>query len=127
VPVTLVYTDTAFTIINGGDRDLDVTMLQFRRGDDQYNGENIVRRVLPIGTCFRLQLQGRQSQLPSDCVRLHAETLLPDPLHFFWRSEPVNAEAFEILYDGQLVTTCPTVARAGADECDFMLPAPPAV
>lgn len=124
LPVTLVYTDTSFTIINNGDRDLDVSTLQFRRGDEQYNGEDIVRGVLPVGTCFRLQLQGRQSQLADGCGRLHAETLLPDPLHFFWRSEPVNAEVFEIRYGGEVVTTCPTVARAGADDCTFNLSAP---
>jgi hypothetical protein len=124
LPVTLVYTDTAFTIINEGDRDLDVSTLQFRRGSDEFNGEDIVRRILPVGTCFRLQLQGRQSQLAEGCGRLHSETLLPDPLHFFWRTEPVNANEFEIRYAGEVVATCPTVSRAGSDNCSFTLQAP---
>ncbi|HLU09035.1 MAG TPA: serine/threonine-protein kinase [Oceanobacillus sp.] len=124
LPVTLSYTDTAFTIINNGDRDLDVSTLQFRRGSDEFSGEDIVRRVLPAGTCFRLQLQGRQSQLAEGCGRLHSETLLPDPSHFFWRTEPVNAEVFEIRYGGEIVATCPTVSRAGSDNCSFNLPAP---
>jgi serine/threonine protein kinase len=126
VPVRLIYTDTAFSIINDGDRDLDVNPLRFQRGEDQYSGENIVRRVVPVGTCFRLQLQGRQSDLPSGCGRLHAETLLPDPLHFFWRTEPINAETFEVVYNGQPIIACPTVPRAGSNECAFILPAPPA-
>jgi serine/threonine protein kinase len=125
-PVKLIYSDTFFTIVNTTDRNVDVHTLIFQRGDDQYSGDAIVRRLVPAGSCFRLQLQARQNPLPSECGGLHAETLLPDPLHFFWRSEPVESASFEVLDDGELLTTCPTVARGGSSQCDISLPEAPA-
>lgn len=125
ISVRLLYTDSELTIINGSDQDVDVQTLTFRRGDDEYSGDSIVRRMLPAGSCFRLQLQARQSPLPETCGRLHAQTLLSDPAQFFWRSEPVNAASFDVEVAGLSLITCPTVTRGGSGECEISLPTVP--
>lgn len=122
----LVYAESMFAIVNETDRDLNTGTLRFVRDAEQYDGANIVRQIVPAGSCFRLQLQGRQSELPTGCRRLHAETLLPDPLRFFWRSLPESASSFEVYYDDQLLATCPTIARGSEGDCLLTLPPPTA-
>lgn len=126
IVLRMVYSDSVFALINPNERDLETSALRFERGADLFDGSNIVRQVLPAGTCFRLQLQGRQNPLPPDCERLHAETLPPDPQRFFWRAKDGSAEAFEVYYAGQLLTTCPTVERGTELECSLTLTVPPA-
>src|SRR5262249_23495097 len=54
-PVTLIYNDTSFTMVNGGDYILNVNDLKFVRGidggGDDYNGYRITKKILPGNSC----------------------------------------------------------------------------
>ena len=126
VPIRLVYSETVFAIVNGNEFDLSTNTLRFERDQEHYSGEAIVRQKVPAGSCFRLQMQGRQNPLPSGCGQLDAEILLPDPLRFFWRTMPESSDTFDVYYEGRLIATCPTVERGSERECLLTLTAPPA-
>lgn len=132
-PVTLMYGDAAFTMLNGGDYMLDVVGLKFIRGkddaSDDYYGDRIRQDVLPPGACARIVLMERQVSAPANCGIDHSLEQLADPTRFFWRTETRDGSAvssFTVQYQGKVIATCPTVPRGGNNECRFNWPAGPA-
>ncbi|MEZ4667135.1 MAG: protein kinase [Anaerolineae bacterium] len=131
-PVTLIYNDSGFTIFNGGDYTLDVSKLQFVRGidgdGDDYSGDRVPENRLEASTCFRINLQGNQTQVPPQCgSKVTKQESLSNPLRFFWRQESEDGGAissFEVRYDNKVVARCNTVARGKLDECRFNWPIP---
>ncbi len=127
--VTLIYDDSNFTMLNGGDYTLDVNDLQFIRGveggGDDYNGYRITGKVLPAGYCARVQLQGKQNDTPPQCNAVQGTELLSNQMRFFWRKETPEGtpiSTFEVWYKGNLVQRCDTVVRGGDAECRFNWP-----
>jgi serine/threonine protein kinase len=130
-PVVLLYNDSNFTMANAGDYTLDVNDLKFIRGveggGDDYNGFRISRKVLPAGSCARIQLQGRQNDPPPQCGSIQNAEFLSDQTRLFWRKEtpegtPVST--FEVWYQGNLLQRCDAIARGGDAECRFTWPVP---
>jgi serine/threonine protein kinase len=130
-PITLVYNDSNFTMLNGGDYTFNVQDLQFRRGVDDgiddYAGDRISQDILPPGSCARVQLQGKQNNAPPQCGAIQSAEFLADQTRLFWRKETADGSTittFEVWYKGSLVTRCDTVARGGDAECRFNWPVP---
>ncbi len=131
-PVTLIYNDSAFTMFNGGNYTLQVAKMKFIRGaeggGDDYNGDRIPGDRVPPGECVRIALQGPQTVVPQQCSDVVGRDLLLDPERFFWRSETpdgVTVSSFNVLFDGQVIATCPTVSRGASSECRFAWPVLP--
>jgi serine/threonine-protein kinase len=130
--ITLMYTDTAFTMFNGGDYTINVNDLKFIRGvegdNDDYNGFRIAGRILPALSCARIKLQEQQDSAPKQCNEIQSTEGLYDPLRFFWRKEMADggtATTFEVWYQGSLIARCNTVGRGGDAECRFTWPVLP--
>jgi hypothetical protein len=135
-PVALIYDDTTFTMINGGDYVLDTQKLMFVRGiendRDDFSGDGISRDILPPGKCFQIVLQGSRASVPPQCqpISEHRQSQigLSQPLLFHWRAETQDGSkisTFEVRYDGNLVARCDTVSRGHAGECRFNWPVAP--
>lgn len=132
-PVTLIYNDTAFTMFNGGNYTLQVSKMKFIRGiesngGDDYNGDRIPTDSVPPGECARIALQGPQTIRPQQCTAVVGPDLLLDAERFFWRSEAPDGaliDKFDVLYEGAVIATCPTVLRGGNRECSFTWPVLP--
>ncbi|MBI5666837.1 MAG: serine/threonine protein kinase [Chloroflexi bacterium] len=131
-PITLIYSDSTFAMLNGGDYTLEVATLKFIRGEDDaaddYYGDRIKRDVLPPGACARIVLMERQVSAPPGCGAEHSLEQLADPTRFFWRTETKNGSAvssFSVVYQGRVLVTCPTVPRGGNSECRFNWPVAP--
>ncbi len=132
-PVTLIYNDTAFTMFNGGNYTLLVSKMKFIRGTDfnggdDYNGDRIPTDSVPPGECARIALQGPQTIMPQQCADVVGPDLLLDAERFFWRSEAPDGtliSQFDVLFEGQVIATCPTVVRGGNNECAFTWPVLP--
>ncbi len=132
-PVTLIYNDSNFTMVNGGDYPLDVNDLKFVRGvdggGDDYNGYRIKGKVLPAASCARISIQEKQNQAPPQCTSIQGAELLNNQLLLFWRKETTdsgtNISSFEVQYKGNVIARCDTVPRGGDAECRFGWPVPP--
>jgi serine/threonine protein kinase len=136
-PVTLIYDENTFTLINEGDYDLNVQKLKFVRGVnddvDDFSGDRIPRDVLPVNKkCFQIILSTGTPSVPPQCNPIsqhrHGQETLSNPRLVPWRSETNGngrLATFEVLYDGQLITRCDTVARGGYGECRFNWPVLP--
>jgi serine/threonine protein kinase len=136
-PVTLIYDENTFTLINEGDYDLDVQALKFVRGVDDnvddFSGDRIPRDVLPANkNCFQIVLSTGTSSIPPQCNPIsqhrHGQETLSNPRLVPWRSETQDngrLATFEVIYNGQLLTRCDTVARGGFGECRFTWPVVP--
>jgi serine/threonine protein kinase len=135
-PVTLIYDENTFTMINGGDYPLESRKLLFVRGvendRDDFSGDRIAGDVVPPGKCFQIVLQGSQASVPPQCQPIsehrHSQVALMEPLLFYWRAETQDSgkiSTFEIRYDGEVITRCDTVARGQAGECRFNWPVTP--
>lgn len=135
-PVTLIYDENTFTMINGGDYPLETQKLMFVRGvendRDDFSGDRIAGDVVPPGKCFQIVLQGSQASVPPQCQPIsthrHSQIALMEPLLFYWRTESQDSgkiSTFEIRYNGEAITRCDTVARGQAKECRFTWPVPP--
>ncbi len=118
----LSYDDNTFNMINSEAAAFDLSALQFAHGSNLFDGSAVPRGTLPAGTCFRIQLQRTQSNLPDGCGKLYSATYLPTTQRFFWRSEPDGSATFEIRLNGDEIATCPTIPRAGSSTCTFSLP-----
>jgi serine/threonine protein kinase len=131
-PIALIYTDSSFTMYNSGDYTLDVFKLQFVRGvdgdGDDYTGDRVPENRLEANTCYRINLQGNQSQPPAQCgAKVSKQEGLSNPLRFFWRQETEDGNPvsnFEVRYDNKVIARCNTVARGKIDECRFNWPVP---
>lgn len=136
-PVTLIYDENTFTLINEGDYDLNVQKLKFVRGIDDnvddFSGDRIPRDILPVSRrCFQIVLNTGTASVPPQCRPIsqhrHGQETLSNPRLVPWRSEtPENTRVatFEVLYNGQLLTRCDTVSRGGYGECRFTWPVVP--
>jgi len=130
-PVTLLYSENDFSIINGGDYTLNVETLEFIRGDvgggDDFSGDRIPSSELPPGRCYRIVRQGHSVRTNEDCRPLDAGGVLAlqDVRNFFWRTEPDDYEHFEVRFEGITIATCNTVARTESDQCHFQWPVGP--
>lgn len=130
--ITLIYNDSNFTMLNGGTYVLQVSNLKFVRGDadnggDDYSAERVSQHVLPSKACFRISLQGKQDNSPPQCSSIQSTEFLFNQSRFFWRKEAEDGSAistFAILYKGDEVARCDTVARGGDHECRFSWPVP---
>jgi serine/threonine protein kinase len=131
--ITLIYNDSNFTMINGGDYTLDLNELKFIRGvdggGDDYNGFRVTGKILPAGSCARISMQEKQNQAPPQCKAIQGSEFLTNQMLLFWRKETPssdsNISSFEVQYKGNVVARCNTVARGGDDECRFTWPVPP--
>lgn len=121
--IKLLYNENAFVMVNQGSYTLNVLALNFRRGEDgggdDYAGDRISGDILPGGTCFRIQRQNRPVYTPPECSQVHGSEYLLDPAMFFWRTEPIDATAFDVLYEGEVIASCKTVARGEFGDCAF--------
>lgn len=135
-PVTLIYDDKTFTMVNGGDYPLATQKLVFVRGvendRDDFSGDRISGDTVPPGKCFQIVLQGSQPSVPPQCQPInqyrHSQVALVEPLLFYWRAETQDGSkisTFEVRYNGAVVTRCNTVARGQAGECRFNWPVTP--
>lgn len=136
-PVTLIYDENTFTLINEGDYDLTVQALKFVRGVDDdvddFSGDRIPRDVLPVNrNCFQIVLNTGAATVPPQCNPIsqhrHGQETLSNPRLVPWRSETNSSgriATFEVLYNGQLLTRCDTVSRGGYGECRFNWPVVP--
>ncbi len=118
----LTYDDSSFNMINAGGADLDMTSIQFTRGTESFAGSRIPRGMLPLGNCFRLLVQGLHIERPAQCPDSTGQTFLSDAAQLFWRSEPDNVPTFSVVYGGNVLITCPTIARGGSSTCSVELP-----
>lgn len=133
-PVTLVYDENTFAMINEGDYTLEVQKLIFVRGveggGDDFSGDRVRGDILPAGMCFLIELQGVQPAIPPQCQpiaekRHGQDILLMEPRLFFWRSETQDSAvipSFAVYYDGEQITRCQTVSRGRTGECRFTWP-----
>ena len=136
-PITLIYDENTFTLINEGDYDLNVQALKFVRGVDDnvddFSGDRIPRDVLPANKkCFQIILNTGTPSVPPQCNPIsqnrHGQETLSNARLVPWRSETDGngrVATFEVLYEGQLLTRCDTVARGGYGECRFNWPVVP--
>lgn len=131
-PITLIYSDSGFTMVNRGDYTLDVNDLKFVRGvdggGDDFNGFRIAKKILPGDSCARIILQGKQIDAPPQCTTTQSTEFLSNQALFFWRKEADGGNAissFEVWYDDNMVQRCDTIARGGDGECRFVWPVPP--
>ncbi|MCA9902666.1 MAG: protein kinase [Anaerolineae bacterium] len=127
--ITLWYDDQSLIIYNGYDRDFNTFKWQFIRGvdgqgNDDYSGDRVDEDMIPAGECYILRNFGFDLSLPGECRGLHNYEELQNPQRFFWRNEPVDASTFEVYYDRQLITQCPTVRAGEKQTCSFTEPAP---
>lgn len=128
--IALIYTDSSFTMYNGGDYTLDVFQLQFVRGvdggGDDYSGDRVPENELEANSCYRINLQGNQTQAPPQCgAKVTKQEGLSNPLRFFWRQETEDGSpisSFEVRYNNRVIARCNTIARGNADECRFNWP-----
>jgi serine/threonine protein kinase len=131
--VTLIYNDSAFTMFNGGTYTLQVARLKFIRGEDgaggdDYSGDRIPGDTVPPAECARVVLMGRTTLTPQQCSQVHGPESLQDAERLFWRAETPDGspvDTFEVLLEGQVIATCPTVQRGGNSECSFTWPVLP--
>lgn len=131
--VLLIYNDSAISMINTGDYDLNVRQLQFVRGvandgGDDFNAERISRDTLPAGACARLATQNKQTPRPPQCPESYWQENLLDQTLYFWRKETRSSgdiASFKVLYKGNEIASCDTIVRAGSGECRFTWPEPP--
>lgn len=136
-PVTLIYDDATFTLVNEGDYELNVLPLQFVRGvdgdGDDFTGDRIPRDVLPADrNCFQIVLSTGTPSVPPQCNPIsqhrHGQEMLSNPKRVPWRSETednTRIATFEVRYKGQLLARCDTVERGGYGECRFTWPEVP--
>jgi serine/threonine protein kinase len=136
-PVTLIYDEYTFTIINEGDYTLAVQALKFVRGRDDdvddYSGDRIPRDILPPdANCYQIVLANGTPSVPPQCQPIaqhrHGQETLQNPLRVPWRAESEangRIASFEVRYAGQLVARCATVARGQNGECRFHWPVLP--
>ncbi len=137
-PITLIYDDATFTLINEGDYELNVKQLEFVRGSpggaDDFSGDRIPRDILPAqrSNCFQIVLPNGTNSVPQQCSPIadhrHGSETLVEPRSVHWRSETENNQniaTFEVRYQGQVVERCDTVKRGENKECRFTWPVPP--
>jgi serine/threonine protein kinase len=117
----LSYDDNTFNMVNSGANSFDLSALQFAHGSNLFDGSAVPRGSLPAGTCFRIQLQRTQSDLPDGCAKLYGATYLPTTQRFFWRSDPDGSPTFDVRIGGRRISACPTILRGSASTCTFSL------
>jgi hypothetical protein len=128
IPVTLFYNDVSLVIFNGEENELaNLDQLSFIRGtandgDDDFSGSTIPGNEIAELSCFRIAQQERTPLTPAQCETIQAESLVVNPETYFWRSEPDGYEAFEVRYNGRVISECNTVGRGETGECRFSLP-----
>ncbi|MBE0689307.1 MAG: serine/threonine protein kinase [Anaerolineae bacterium] len=125
--ITLWYDDQSMIIYNGYGSDFNTFKWQFIRGvdgegNDDYSGDRVDDDLIPTGECYILRNFGFDLTLPGQCKGLHNYEELQNPLRFFWRNEPVDAVTFDVYYDRQLITQCPTVRAGEQETCSFTEP-----
>jgi serine/threonine protein kinase len=131
--VSLIYNDSAFTMFNDGSYALQTRKLKFIRGEDgtggdDYNGDRIPGDHVPSRGCARITLMGRQTVVPQQCEQELGVESLQDAERLFWRteaSEGASIATFNVLFDGQVIASCPTVQRGGTNQCNFTWPVLP--
>jgi hypothetical protein len=131
--VTLIYNDSAFTMFNDGNYALQTRKLKFIRGEegtggDDYNGDRIPGDNVPSRGCARITLMGRQTVVPQQCEEELGVESLQDAERLFWRTETSDGASiatFNVLFDGQVIASCPTVQRGGTNQCTFIWPVLP--
>jgi tRNA A-37 threonylcarbamoyl transferase component Bud32 len=125
-PISLIYDENAFVMVNGGDYELNVFALQFIRGEDgggdDYAGDRVPGDSIPAASCFRIRTQNRPTPNVPQCGTNYREEGLANPTFYFWRREPVDSAEFQVLYQSQLVARCPSVGRGETSECSFNWP-----
>jgi hypothetical protein len=138
-PVTLIYSDSTFTLINEGDYTLQVQRLKFVRGiddgTDDFSGDRIPRDELPVDrNCFQIVLANGDPEVPPQCKPLQdhrqGQEMLLDAQLVPWRSETKDGDqisSFAVMYDGRELTRCQTVRRGENAECRFTWPVLPEV
>ena len=138
-PVTLIYSDSTFTLINEGDYTLNVQKLKFVRGiddgPDDFSGDRIPRDELPTDrNCFQIVLANGDADVPPQCkpIQQHrqGQEMLLDAQLVPWRSETKDGShvsSFAVIYDGRELTRCQTVKRGENAECRFTWPVLPEV
>jgi serine/threonine protein kinase len=136
-PVTLIYDDTTFTMINEGDYTLNLLPLRLVRGVDDniddFAGDRVPRDILPPDrNCYQIVLSSGTPSVPPQCSPIsehrHGQETLYDPLRVPWRSETADngrIASFEVRYNGALLARCDTVARGQHAECRFTWPEVP--
>jgi hypothetical protein len=136
-PVTLIYDDSSFTIINEGSYTLEVQGLNFVRGvpddGDDFSGDRIPRDILPPATkCFQILISGGSSTVPPQCRPINenrqGQEMLSNAQRVHWRSEAegnTRISSFEVWLGSQFLTRCDTVARGEHKECRFIWPVVP--
>lgn len=131
-PITLIYNDANFTLVNNGDYDLNVFDLLLVRGieggGDDFSGDRVRGDTVPARGCFRVVLQTNKGTPPAQCQKIQSVEELTNALRLFWRKDnegntPISS--FEVRYKGQTLAICDTVARGGDAECRFTWPVPP--
>lgn len=124
--ITLWYDADSMIIYNGHRVNLNTFSLQFIRGldgegGDDFSGDRFPNSdTLPAGRCYTIYLLGDQEPgLPEVCGRLYGFEQLGDVERLFWRQEPVRAQTFDVVYDRQVITQCPTVSDGEQQTCTF--------
>lgn len=136
-PVTLIYNDNTFTVINEGDYTLEVARLKFVRGvdddRDDFSGDRIPRDELPPDrNCFQVFIANTNPSVPPQCrpIQDHrqGQEMLLDAQLVPWRSETkdgTRVTTFTVMFEGRELTRCNTVARGEHAECRFNWPVVP--
>lgn len=138
LPITLDYSEGSFVIANGGGSSFTLSHLSFAAdlppatasaegtpsipAGAQFTASQFGRSELPAGTCLRIRAQGQRASLPNACRDLHAELQPPaaEIPRYFWRRE-TGAQTFNVLFNGEIIGNCSTIARGGANSCDIIL------
>lgn len=126
VEVLLIYDDSHFTVVNTSSSTLGTLQTDFVRGvtgdRDDFPGDRIPGDEVGPQSCFRISLQNVNYSPPPQCQEFQVKMgeFLLEPLLLFWRQETPNDTRianFSVIYEGQGLQTCPTVARGEIQEC----------
>jgi hypothetical protein len=120
-------------MFNDGGYALQTRKLKFIRGQDgtggdDYSGDRIPGDNVPSRGCARITLMGRQTVVPQQCEQELGVESLQDAERLFWRTEAsggASVATFDVLFDGQVIVSCPTVQRGGTNQCSFTWPVLP--
>jgi hypothetical protein len=132
--VTLTYNAESLIIQNMGENVMaDPARLAFVRGapnadGDDYRANRMTTGALQVGACYTLTRRGSTPLRLDACPEtVNSDEQMTNITGLFWRAEPVQATAFDVLWDGELVAQCETftIADTAAKQCSFVYPPAP--
>lgn len=124
--ILLQYNALAFSIRNETDSALDISRLQFVRGEggteDDFAGAEVPGGVLEPGECALIASSSPGVEVPAewDCAAERSRTVRPTEL-LFWRVDSEGSAEFKVQQGDTILGTCASIARTGSDLCTIIM------